>query len=423
MGISIHKGISVGVQQGSNPNPIPAILKDGNTVAWYDAQDSSTITKDVSNFVSRWNDKLGSGHDLIQATATKQPLINSEGVLFDGVNDFMKTSSFTFSQPEYIYIVVKQVTNVSSGRIFDGVNSNSVLFWQSGGTSGQAYAGSFVNIPILNTGVFKIFRFFYNGANSTFRTGRSAAINGNSGANNSGGFTLGGKPDGSSNFANIVIKEMIARTSANGEDVIYNYLEKKHNLLDLNYINKNVLISGDSLIGNHTPEGTVAQHMTIGGLLSDISTAGDTIDAQIIKYNALSTQVKANINIAFILVGINNYWIPDTAAQAITKYQNFITSIKANAPNAKIIITKLLPCDYNTGAGGHNQWIFAQGINSLLSTLTGVDAISTQPSDVMDDGTGKMKISYSCSHLDGLHENTAGRLLIATDWYNISKNY
>ena len=29
--------------------------------------------EDEIDFVSRWNDKLGSGHDLIQATATNQP--------------------------------------------------------------------------------------------------------------------------------------------------------------------------------------------------------------------------------------------------------------------------------------------------------------------------------------------------------------
>src|ERR1035437_7652790 len=83
----------------------PSILTDGNTVAWYDFNQASTITKDASNNVSRWNDYLGSGHDLIQATTANKPVWSANGILSDGVTKIMKTATFTYNQPEFIYIV------------------------------------------------------------------------------------------------------------------------------------------------------------------------------------------------------------------------------------------------------------------------------------------------------------------------------
>jgi len=43
---------------------VTGVLQDGNTVGWYIASDLSTITKDGSNKVSVWADKLASGHNL-----------------------------------------------------------------------------------------------------------------------------------------------------------------------------------------------------------------------------------------------------------------------------------------------------------------------------------------------------------------------
>jgi hypothetical protein len=52
------------------------------TSLWLDADDSDTITKDVNNRVSQWDDKSGNNNHLIQAVAGSQPLYNGNQVEF-----------------------------------------------------------------------------------------------------------------------------------------------------------------------------------------------------------------------------------------------------------------------------------------------------------------------------------------------------
>lgn len=69
-----------------------------NLVTWYDANDLSTITKDVSDLVSQFNDKTGNGHNLLQAAGANQPSwvdaqLNGKPVIRCGTNDFMLSAA------------------------------------------------------------------------------------------------------------------------------------------------------------------------------------------------------------------------------------------------------------------------------------------------------------------------------------------
>ena len=88
-------------------DPAIPIINDGSTVAWFLSDEPTTITLDVADRVSRWNDYLGSGHDLIQGVGADQPLWSANGILFDGVTEYMKTAPFAYVQPEMIYMVIK----------------------------------------------------------------------------------------------------------------------------------------------------------------------------------------------------------------------------------------------------------------------------------------------------------------------------
>lgn len=65
---------------------------------WLDAEDASTITLNGST-VSQWADKSGNGRNVVQATATAQPVYQASGfnsrptVKFDGTNDSMLGAS------------------------------------------------------------------------------------------------------------------------------------------------------------------------------------------------------------------------------------------------------------------------------------------------------------------------------------------
>lgn len=209
----------------------PAILDDGNTIAWYQGDNLATITKDGSNFVSRWNDKLASGRDLIQATGTNQPLwVSPNYIQFDGIDNFMKCGAFTFVQPEFIYMIVKQITWVSSDYIFDGNAQNSMALQQYNVTPKICpYAGGtypYNSDLIIDTWAILRVLFDAAGAGGKIIVDANAPTAGTSGTANAGGFTLGAAGNNSW-FGNIAVKEVILRRiidTAPNETLIYNYL-------------------------------------------------------------------------------------------------------------------------------------------------------------------------------------------------------
>lgn len=153
---------------------IPTSLYDGNTVAWYD-YNASTATMsiyDPSTTVLRWNDQLGSGRDLIQNTSTARPTWSSNGVLFDGIDDYLKAAAFTYNQPEMIYIVLKQVTWTLNDRILDGNTNGAGELRQTNVTPGIRILApttmtSNTNLAVNTLGIVRVL------INSTAKIGRA----------------------------------------------------------------------------------------------------------------------------------------------------------------------------------------------------------------------------------------------------------
>jgi len=231
-----HLGSALGFNSGkfgsflSGGPTAGKVLADGNTVLWVDS--SQNVTKNGANKVSVWGDKSGQGNDLLQATGASQPLWSTNGILFDGANDFMKAAAFTLVQPEMIYIVFKQVAWTLSDRIFDGNTDTSMLIAQSPTSSSLVMHGGAAltnaNLP-LNT--FGIARLLFNGANSKFTIDNTTPVTGNAGSISAGGFTLGARGTGTGFFSNVEVKEIIIRKvadSAEDETLIYQYLSDKY---------------------------------------------------------------------------------------------------------------------------------------------------------------------------------------------------
>ena len=210
----------------------PPVLDDTNTVLWVASDEN--VTKDGSDFVSVWGDKSGQDNDLLQAVGASQPLWSTDGILFDGTDDFMKAVAFTLEQPEQIYIVFKQITSTLFDRVFDGdANDSGVLSQQIAPPILELYAGS--AIPTTNhlpLDAFGILRCLFNGSSSKLIVNDTAPITGDVGTADMGGFTLAAQ--GSPNrFGHIQVKEVIVRKvadSASDEQFIYDYLEAKYGL-------------------------------------------------------------------------------------------------------------------------------------------------------------------------------------------------
>jgi hypothetical protein len=234
---------------------VPAVLNDGNTIAWYDY--TKGVTKDVDNKVSQWNDQSGNDNHLEQSNTDRQPLYQSTGILFDGVDDNM-FKAFTYNQPVQIYFCFRN-KNWSNGRyITDGVSSIVMLTTRATTPGIKAYAGgSFStqddNLPIDEYGVIRV---LYNGASSKLIVNDNTPIEDNFGANNPGGITIGSKYNDISVATNIEVAEMICRTIADTEEdslAIYNYLQAKSvtlNSVSVPTMNMSVTLGATTTLSN-----------------------------------------------------------------------------------------------------------------------------------------------------------------------------
>jgi len=235
-GVGGHRyAVDALVELGAVLNQYPSVLDDGNTVAWYDYTAVDTITKDGSNFVSQWRSRIGTNH-LNQAVGTNQPLLTNDGVLFDGVDNFMKTGAFTFNQPEFFYIVLNQKAWLDARYILDGISTNAAQLSQRAPTPEiRAFAGEIGNnVTGATVNTFVIVRLLINSNQSKLQVNALTPWAGNLGTINAGGITLCSRADGLLNsMGNIEFKELLARKVADNstdETAIYNYLKKKYGL-------------------------------------------------------------------------------------------------------------------------------------------------------------------------------------------------
>jgi len=397
--------------------PYPSYLFDGNTVAWYDSKDLTTITKDGGNLVSLWKDKLLSGNNVAQATALKQPIWSADGLLFDGLldgnGDFLR-GSFTLNQPEFIYLVFQQKTWHSSGAIIDGFANYSGLLHQTGFTeffkpyantygpscpyvgNADGTTGGYLNKTLLT-------KVLFNGANSSIKLNGSFAQTGDFGTKNMAGLTIGA--NSGSDRANVLIKEIIIRKTADDSSTqlqIYNYLKNKYKTRTIGFV-------GDSTISNDTSApidwGPMSKLMSGDFLRIDISAPGATIAQNKTRWG---TNKGDDMDAVYFQSGLNDLGMSSSAL--IAAYQDMVDTIRLSLTTGqKIIIGTMIPCNRS----GDQQWVdLNDAILGLGSTpITGVDGRIDTVNTALNNGSNGLAAIYDVG--DGLHENNAGRQIIA----------
>jgi len=89
----------------------------------YKNSSSITIGTDFER-VSQWSDLSTAGRNLTMATGSQQPVLNVDGVLFDGVNDALEGQSFPITSG-YCFFLVSKVFATGGNRsvIFNGNGS------------------------------------------------------------------------------------------------------------------------------------------------------------------------------------------------------------------------------------------------------------------------------------------------------------
>jgi hypothetical protein len=230
-----------------NIAPISTLLRDGNTLAWYDAFDLATITKNESNVVTRINDRLGSGRDLLTGSCGWN---SARGLTFNGVDQYLKSAAWTANQPIMVYIVLK-VREWQTGRaLLDGFAYNTARLYEDGGTDGytlflrMSAGGTMSNLNRgLSVNAWGVVKLLFKGADSFMKVDDNPITDpanimydgpmfGDFGSGNAGGFTLGSKGGVTRvDFANIDVAEIIIRKvqeNVNDEALINSYLRRKN---------------------------------------------------------------------------------------------------------------------------------------------------------------------------------------------------
>ena len=229
-----HRGGRVSMSAGE------VAIRAGNTVAWYDYTETSTLTYDGSNRISKWADKLGSGNDLTQTTDTRKPTITVNGVKFSGGaspnNQFMLTAAIaSLDQPTMIYIVMKHITWTNGDSIIDGLSTNTGRLMQYTSTPNiAAYAGGSVVLDgNLTLDTFAVIRVLFNGASSKLIVNANTPTTGNFGTNNMLGIIMGAYDTNGGGAIDAEVKEAVFRNVADNstdEANIYAYLKAKYSL-------------------------------------------------------------------------------------------------------------------------------------------------------------------------------------------------
>lgn len=211
----------------------PSVLEDGNTVGWYLSNQLDTIFKSANGYIYKWCDYSGSGHDL--KSIKGYVMLSSGEIVFD---QSMLKAIFSFTQPCYIYAVVKQNTWAVSSVLIDGTTTYTVCQQFTASPGIVAYAGTASSVKNdLAVGSYGIVKILFNGANSKFQINNGTVWTGNLGSGNMNGLTLGGAynvTEYSAQFpSKFAAKEIILRGVADSpedESAIYAYLQSKYSL-------------------------------------------------------------------------------------------------------------------------------------------------------------------------------------------------
>jgi peptidoglycan/xylan/chitin deacetylase (PgdA/CDA1 family) len=262
--LSSIKMFKVGAVYQSGGNSLTLfndIINDNHTKLWYDYTNDSTIVK-TKNKVISFIDVMGTGNNLNQADTSKSPTFSEDGLVFDGVNDYLKTVAFTtLSQPIYYYIVFKQKTWTLYDNIIDGNSSTNRtrIYQYDNNPEISMFAGDVLvtNSTYINLDSLGIIRCLFNGDSSMFRMYKKSEFTGNAGNYGISSLTVGANYNGTSGHSNIVIKEIIVRDTIDSDiesNIIYSYLADKYRKYEETFNKGKIVFTFDDFEYNNYTE-------------------------------------------------------------------------------------------------------------------------------------------------------------------------
>lgn len=209
----------------------PEILNDGNTVAWFDFTDESTITlKPEHSLITDVVDKIGKSIKLSQAEDTSKMPYNGNAVSSSATK--YTNNTILLTQPFVIYISFKIDEIYTNSTLFaanDAVNRSAVF--RRDATSVTNYtmtAGINTNTSVeIILGEYCVMKVVFDGANSILKLNDIVSNLLSPGTNGLNGFAINTFP-GVASGMNGAYREIIIRRIVDSESndvIIYNYIK------------------------------------------------------------------------------------------------------------------------------------------------------------------------------------------------------
>jgi len=169
-------------------------------VAWYDADDASTITES-GGLVSQWDDKSGQGNHVAQGTSTLQPLTvdaqqNGRAIVrTDGIDDYIYVNAFSggaIGNGHTVLIALKPDARAGVHVFYDGRNSGATRSETYNNSGTYAYFSGVVNATTTNvaTGFTQLTTVYHN-VNGLLRENGVEIDTGSTGASQMNGLIVG----------------------------------------------------------------------------------------------------------------------------------------------------------------------------------------------------------------------------------------
>lgn len=436
---------------------IQSLFAAGEKGVWYDPSDLSTLFADsdgtipatVNGTVGKMLDKSGNGYHMVQTDSTKRPTLKyadgSYYLLPDGSNDFMSCASVNLSGTNKVTVVagLKKLSDASIQLPIEfsansGTNNGAwgiaaplnagftryVALYKGSGTVQSATATAFpaptnnvlsiqanINTPIINLRVNQI---------------SIASTVASTGAGNFGNYTLylfmrgGTLYPYSGHFYGL-----IARGAESTGDEI-NECEEYISRRSLAYtpaLTPKAFVFGDSTIAQYLTYNSVPSYINSIFTINNLADPGDGIDTQLAVLRAYSYTGK--FSWVIVQIGLNDMNPAETATACIARLQNLINEInRTTLGKASLLISQINPCKAHLittygaidGETAYQKWLdYNDAIAGNGATpITGVTGRITSHVAILNDGNGNLAAEYNVG--DDLHENNAGRQVIANAW-------
>jgi len=178
-----RRRIQTAMQQGGgaaafSPASIPGLQ------LWLDA--SQIVGLNDGDVVTTWQDLSGNGNDVTQTTGSRQPTYQTNEVngkpcvRFDGVDDFLRCTTFSQAQPLTVLVVSKLTGSTGQKRMFDGNTSRFLIGLQLGANL-IFYAGGEINYADAPPWPWRYYTGIFHGSSSSQYRNGTLLGNGNPG--------------------------------------------------------------------------------------------------------------------------------------------------------------------------------------------------------------------------------------------------